>query len=97
MIKLTENSSGMRKLDDVLSGFLERCGNQIVEDAKELCPVKTGALKESLELDVNDLGKTEDKTVVIYSNKPYAAYVEYHQAYLRPALDGLETKIRDLI
>jgi len=47
----------------------------LVEEAKTLCPVDTGALRDSIKADVAD----GDRTVVgtVSANTSYASYVEY--------------------
>src|SRR5690242_12914846 len=65
---------------------LTRIGNRVLEIAQSLAPVKTGALKGSLKLIVND------DSVVIGSDLDYSVYVELGTSkmqarpYLMPAL-----------
>lgn len=70
-VKFTDNS------DEVLALFkaaaeraLERCGLQGEGYAKDLCPVDTGDLRNSIS------HKTVENEAYIGTNKEYAAYVE---------------------
>lgn len=61
------------KLDNKLdkSLILEKVANKVKENAKELCPVDTGKLKNSIDLRMND------NSAEIYTNVHYAPYVEF--------------------
>ena len=66
--------------DEVLEAFdeaclraLERCGLQAEGYAKDLCPVDTGALRNSISNRVVD----SEPAVYIGTNSEYAAYVEF--------------------
>lgn len=70
-VKFTDNS------DEILALFkaaaeraLERCGLQGEGYAKDLCPVDTGDLRNSIS------HKTVENEAYIGTNKEYAAYVE---------------------
>lgn len=73
-------------LEKATTGVLQHIADQVRDDAKAGCPVKTGALKESIEDEV------VGNVARVGSNKKYAGYVEEGtrhmraQPYLRPAL-----------
>jgi len=59
--------------------LLRAIGNEIVEKAKEHCPVRTGTLRDSIRiLEVNDDG------VEVGSDVPYAHFVEYGTEKMSP-------------
>jgi hypothetical protein len=69
-----------------LEKTLESEGKHVETTAKELCPVRTGQLRDSIlvETDVTD----ESLEVSIQTDIPYAMKIEYnHTPFLRPAID----------
>lgn len=75
-----------RHIDGDVTDLLEQLGSEIEADARAVCPVDTGRLRDSLEHEVNG------DTLRVGTNVEYAVYVEegtrYMEAepYLRPAL-----------
>lgn len=59
-------------LQDAVARALERCGMQAEGYAKDLAPVDTGNLRNSISHRVNE----REKTVYVGTNAEYAAYVE---------------------
>jgi len=87
-VKVTDNSRDfLRVLNDVLSPGLEAVGLQAEKYAKQLCPVDTGRLRNSITHAVDE----PEKAVYIGTNVEYAAYVEFgtvkmaERPYLKPA------------
>ena len=67
--------------EEVLEAFeaaclraLERCGLEAEGNAKDLCPVNTGALRNSIAHKVID---SAEPTAYIGTNQSYAPYVEF--------------------
>lgn len=66
--------------------LLAHLGEEVAADAKAACPVRTGNLRDSI------ASRMDGDTAVVFSDVPYAAYVEEgtrHMAaepYFRPAL-----------
>jgi HK97 gp10 family phage protein len=79
-----------RHLDGPIAELLERLGSEIVEDAKDLAPVDTGHLRESIGHTVT--GEGFESTLTVEASADYAGYVELGtrymapQPFLRPAL-----------
>ena len=72
-IEFTDNSG--RILEEFASAVvraLERCGSQAEGYAKDLCPVDTGNLRNSIAHTVDE----EEPAAYIGTNTSYAAYVE---------------------
>lgn len=69
-----------------LHDLLDKLGEEIVEDAKRVVPVKTGHLRDSLDHEV------DGDTLYVFSDVEYAQYVELGtehmkaQPYLKPAV-----------
>jgi len=99
-------------IEKVSDKLLEQGADQIEKDAKSLCPVKTGALRDSIE---KNESKFEDGGYVISAygdkhgknGKPkfYASFVEtgvnpvgdqVPQPFLRPALHKNKRKLQQL-
>ena len=73
----------------------------VVENAKSRCPVKTGALKESIHKVVLRCG-TKIKVVADATNNdgiPYGRFVEFspriNEPFMYPALDAVRNTIRE--
>ena len=72
-ITFEDNSDEVLKaFEDAWSGGLERIGLQAEGYAKGLCPVDTGALRNSISHKVDE----SERAVYVGSNNQYAAYVE---------------------
>lgn len=72
-IEITDNSkSVLSAFDQAVLRGLERCGEQGEGYAKDLCPVDTGNLRNSISHKVDD----GEPAVYIGSNVEYATYVE---------------------
>lgn len=75
-----------RLIEGASSEMLHQVGKEVAADARRLCPVDTGRLRDSIDYDV-----TGD-TVRISASAPYARFVEEGtstqkaQPFLRPAL-----------
>ena len=82
---------------------LSQGADMVVNDAKTRCPVRTGALKESIHKVVLR-GGTKIKVVADATNDngvPYGRFVEFspmiNEPFLYPALDALRNTIRENI
>ena len=62
----------LNEFHDAVLRALERCGEQAEGYAKDLCPVDTGALRNS----ISHLVDEQEHKVYIGTNNEYAAYVE---------------------
>ncbi len=72
-MEYTDNSRQIKAgMEDAVLKALEACGLAAEGYAKELCPVDTGNLRNSITHEV----KGDEKAVYIGSNTEYAAYVE---------------------
>ena len=78
-------------------------GDLVVENAKSRCPVRTGALRESIHKVVLR-GGTKIKVVADATNEngvPYGRIVEFspkiNEPFLYPALDAMRNTIRENI
>lgn len=57
---------------------LERVGQDIHVDARRMCPVRTGRLRDSI------YSKVEDWVLTVGARAPYARYVEFGTRYIDP-------------
>ena len=70
--------------------------DRIVALARQIVPVKTGRLQQSI--DVKEL-KPSELTVTVGASAPYAGFVEYgtsrmaERPYMRPAIDAVGPEI----
>ena len=72
-IRFIDNSEFVKKeLEEAVLRALERCGMQAEGYAKDLCPVDSGDLRNSISHRVDD----SEQAAYIGTNKEYAAYVE---------------------
>jgi hypothetical protein len=82
------HSEGRTEIDRAVIRYLRRLAVEILADAKERCPKKTGHLAESLTAEVNE----DEKTVYIMTDVPYALDVELgtrpHRIYSKTYPDG---------
>ena len=86
-VTIKDNSDTVKKdVEDAIARSLKQVGLVCEGYAKELCPVDTGRLRNSIRHDLTD------RAVLISANTEYAGYVELGtsrqkpQPYLRPAL-----------
>lgn len=75
------NKEGVAKIDSLLQKLIEDIGDDVYIKAKEIVPVKTGALRDSIYLE------KKQGEAVIGEHTHYGIYVEFKKPYLRPALD----------
>ena len=74
----------MKNYDALISTALHTLGQLAYDEAKRVCPVRTGRLKRSINIhDRHDHARNTD-TVVIGTNVPYAANVEFGGYHRRP-------------
>jgi HK97 gp10 family phage protein len=100
-VSLTSNNvkDVVAALGDQLEAALETIGIQIENYAKEMCPVDTGLLRNSLTHEV----RMDENAVIAGTNVEYAAYVELgtqktrEQPYLRPAIENHMDEYRQII
>lgn len=91
MISFKDNSGiFISELHENLEEALSECGEIAKEYAKKKCPVRTGALKNSIDYDIKTSplgGKAE-----VFASMPYWSHVEFGtsrmraQPYLKPAI-----------
>lgn len=96
------NDYSAKILDEMEDGVLralERCGMQAEGYAKDLCPVDTGRLRNSITYQVDK----KERAVYTGSNVEYAAPVELGgarqraQPYLKPAITDHKQTYRNII
>lgn len=86
---------------EILEKAVKKGASVIQERAKELVPVDTGELRNSIRTKVETDGDTVKG--IIYTNKSYAAYVELGtskqnpQPYMYPALSERENEAHNVI
>lgn len=97
-VKLTDNSAEVKEaLADAVMRGLEAIGLVAEGHAKELCPVDTGRLRNSIS------HATEGDAVYIGTNVEYAPYVELGTSrmaarpFLRPAAESYGDEYRALM
>ncbi len=67
----------MRNYTNEINAAVRTLGELALEEAKRVCPVKTGRLKRSIsKRSSHDRAKNSD-SVTIFTNVPYAANVEF--------------------
>ncbi len=73
--KLLQKLMSLGNMDSILKGAIQKAGEQVRDAAVMLCPVDTGALRQSIH------EKTDVKdgviTSTVYTNMEYAPYVEF--------------------
>ena len=85
-------------VDQAIVRGLEICGGKAESYAKELCPVDTGRLRNSI-----SHAQMDEKTEVIGSNVEYAPFVELGtrkmaaKPYLRPAAENHSTEYKAIL
>lgn len=89
-VKLDINTDKVKQATQAaIDRALEICGGKAESYAKQLCPVDTGNLRNSITHE-----KEDDRTEVIGSNVEYAPYVELGtyrmkaRPYIRPAIEN---------
>ena len=86
------------ELNEKLIRCLAESGQVVSDEAKNNCPVRTGALRDSIAASV----ETDTLTAIIGSDLDYAIYVELGtrkqapQPYLRQALSSSTTEIQGI-
>lgn len=104
-LEITVNSDPIRNLADTLGPdvqrILEEVGEFIKERARQLAPVLTGQLRDSIDVLVSEWG------VLVVAGVDYAAFVEYGTVrmagspFLTPAIQEgaalLEHKLKELL
>ncbi len=94
-VQITDNSGlFLDSLGEQVQRALGAVGELAVEYAREIVPVDTGALRESLTY------RVDGETLTVGSDKEYAAVVETGtsrqrpQPYIRPAMEGHESEYK---
>ena len=73
-ITLIDNSALiLSEFEAAVTRALERCGSQAEGYAKDLCPVDTGTLRNSI---THEVGYDGDNSVAVGTDEKYAVYVE---------------------
>jgi hypothetical protein len=70
MARVVLTSGWEQHIEGAAADFLEKIAGEVEDDAKAICPVDTGKLRESIEHEVDGM------TARIGSNVSYALYVE---------------------
>ena len=99
--KINVNAKGIddlkNKLKNNLPNGIAKAGEAVVKQAQAICPVDTGALRESIH------SEAEGLTAIVSANTHYALYVEMGtykmpaQPYLVPGLENSEADIEACI
>lgn len=100
----------MQSMDRALAEALDEIGEMVVQRARELCPVDTGRLRNSIThrmggggFSFPGMGAAVGKEVTVGSNVEYAAYVELGtsrtdaQPFLRPAAEDYAGEYRRVV
>ena len=69
----------MIKIAQIISKYLDRVGERIVVDAKDNFNSKTGALRDSIQMQKNG-----DKSIYVGSDLEYALYLELGTRHITP-------------
>jgi len=98
---MTVNTRGMdairRGLPGAIDRGVERAADHIVDLARQLAPVKTGALRDSIHIEAGDTPLSR-KVVAGGGAVDYAAHVEYGtasnpaQPFLTPAFEAIDVQ-----
>jgi HK97 gp10 family phage protein len=89
--------AALAKIQDQINAGLDEAGAEIVIYAQQICPYRTGRLRNSITYTV------ADGQLTVMATAPYAKYVEFGtrraraQPYIRPAIDGYMTRITSSI
>lgn len=99
-IKITDNSGKVKEeLEAAVKKALTACGLTAQSYAKNLCPVDTGNLRNSLTYEVDE----DEQAAYIGTNVEYASFVEFGtykqkaQPYLEPAVADHTQEYEQLI
>lgn len=97
-------------IDRALAEAIDEIGQQMVQRARELCPVDTGRLRNSITYRLGGggfsfpgMGASAGKEVTVGSEVEYAAYVELGtsrtraQPFLRPAAADYADEYRSIV
>ena len=100
----------VQSMDRALAEALDEIGEMVVQRARELCPVDTGRLRNSIThrmggggFSFPGMGASVGKEVTVGSNVEYAAYVELGtskmdaQPFLRPAAEDYAGEYRRVV
>lgn len=87
MSRLVINKAAVDSLynNEVMDNLL-KIGEDVQDVAKTLVAVKTGALRDSIDV------KQEGNSIEVGSDKPYAMKEELRHPYLRPAIAIVKSK-----
>ena len=69
--KIVMNEEGKAQIDTIIKQMLLKTSEDIVEIAKDLAPVRTGKLRDSIQILAQD-----EKNITIGTDCGYGAYVE---------------------
>jgi HK97 gp10 family phage protein len=89
--------AALAKIQDQISAGLDEAGNEIVIYAQQLCPVRTGRLRNSITYTV------ADGQLIIMATAPYARWVEFGtrrmrtEPFIRPSIDAYMNAITSSI
>ena len=111
LIILQDNTAYIvQSMDRALAEALDEIGEMVVQRARELCPVDTGRLRNSIThrmggggFSFPGMGASVGKEVTVGSNVEYAAYVELGtskmdaQPFLRPAAEDYAGEYRRVV
>lgn len=95
MIKNDRRPEALAELNAAIERALIRSGEVVMNEAKHLCPVYTGNLRNSI-----SRSDVHDRQIDVGTNVEYASYVELGtskqkaQPYLGPSLKGKEEVIK---
>ncbi len=81
-----------KKVDQLLNRLIKKYGAKSYNMARQLVPVDSGDLRDSIAVRYYEGKSGRSITYTISANMPYAIYVEYgigqtEQPYIRPAVD----------
>jgi hypothetical protein len=75
-IKITDNIEACKQeIFDKLNLGMQAVANEVENNAKNLCPVDTGNLRNSITTEITDEG--DDKVLYVGTNVEYGKYVEF--------------------
>jgi len=96
-IRVIDNTQAFtRSKNEATIKILEEVGEAAVGHAKDIVPVDTGALRDSINYSLSD------RAVILHADEEYAAYVELGtmyqnaQPYLRPAVEDYQGEYKDI-
>jgi len=89
-IEFKINENGVKQINDLFKKLLVDVSKDIKEEAKDKCPVKSGKLKESIDVIMGD-----NESTIGTIGSDYGLFIEVGtrnqqpQPFLRPALDNV--------